>query len=1071
MKTVFAGTAALGLTCALAVGIFPEYAFADSHGRLVGESTNSLQQTLDMIWVIIAAGLVLLMQVGFMLLEAGLVRSKNSINVAQKNLLDFTFSALIFAAFGFAFAFSASDGFLFGLDTSLLLLGDMTPWHYAFFAFQVMFCGTAATIISGAVAERMKLSAYIWCSVITAGFIYPLFAHWAWGNALVENASAFLAQKGFVDFAGSTVVHSTGGWIALAACLVIGPRIGRFDIQGRAMRIQGHSSVLATAGAFLLFVGWIGFNGGSTLAASPAVPLIIVNTVIAAAAGSAGGYMMGWFQDGVVLPEKSLSGILGGLVAVTAGAHILAPAGAAVIGLAGGLGAVYTNHALEHRFKIDDPVGAIGVHGFAGVIGTIGLALLAPLEHLPAGSRLDQFLIQLEGAAVNFIWCFSTGFLFLTLLVRWLPLRVSAADEEIGMNEAEHGTRLGIGHVEDALEKVIAGKADLNMRLKVSPGDDSERLTRMFNALMDTIQNEEIAQVKAADAKRTREEAERLSALANATFDAIVISVDGRILDGNAAFEELLGYSIEQLKMRGLYEFVQSELAGTLESHLVQAERQPRELELVSREGEPIPVEIRTRVISYRGMPTRVSALVDLRERKKAEAQILHLAQHDPLTDLPNRAVFNAELNQILLKCQDERQSAALLLLDLDRFKDINDLHGHPIGDKVIRVTADRLRRSVRQHDIASRLGGDEFAIILRGIQFSNQAADMARRLVGELSQPIDCGDGLIIRPSASIGIAMIEGGTATADHVVSNADIALYNAKDMGRHTYCLFKEGMGDKVRQRRELEEDLHSAVANDELQLYFQPRLDLMSGSISSYEALIRWNHPKKGLVSPADFIPVAETSGQIIQIGKWVLQQALLAATKEIPRARISVNVSPVQFRDNDFVEDVRKAIELADIPANRIELEITENLLIEDDARALSILTTLKGIGVKIALDDFGVGYSSLGYLSRFPFDTIKIDRSFIQDAGSNQSSLAIIETVVRLGKALNMTIVAEGVEDLDKLLFLSRNGCDEIQGFLIGRPVPLEKLCTQVPGEVRAFLSKHTSAPSTPDGMTSKSA
>ncbi|WP_289032480.1 ammonium transporter [uncultured Roseibium sp.] len=1036
-----------------------------------GEATalaiqESLQQSLDLIWVMVAAALVLLMQVGFMLLEAGLVRSKNSINVAQKNLLDLTFSVLIFAAIGFMFAFASGNGFIVGWDTKLLLLQDLEPWTYAFFAFQVMFCGTAATIVSGAVAERMRLVAYVWCSVFTAGIIYPVFAHWAWGNALVPNETAFLAESGFVDFAGSTVVHSTGGWIGLAACIVLGPRLGRYDHEGRSMRIQGHSSVLATAGAFLLFVGWIGFNGGSTLSASSDVALIITNTVLAAAAGAAGGYFLGWHQDRLILPEKSLSGLLGGLVAVTAGCHILSPLGAATVGLLGGLVAVYANIVLDSRFKIDDPVGAIGVHGFAGIAGTIGLVFLAPEASLPLGDRGSQLLVQLEGVVLNFIWCFGLGFLFLKALCRFIPLRVLPADEEIGMNEAEHGTRLGIGHVEDALDKVIAGKADLNMRLKVSPGDDSERLTRMFNALMDTIQSEEVAQIRVADAKRTREESERLSALANATFDAIVISVDGRILDGNAALEELLGYEIEELKMRGLYEFVQSELAGTLESHLVKAELSPRELEMVNRSGETIPVEIRTRVISYRGTPTRVSALVDLRQRKEAEAQILHLAQHDPLTDLPNRAVFNAELNRAIGKFQDKGKAAALLLIDLDRFKDINDLHGHPIGDQVIRVTAERLREHSRKQDTISRLGGDEFALIQSDIQFANQAADMAHRLVQKLSEPIECGNGITLRPSASIGIALVGGRDDTTDSIVSNADIALYNAKNMGRNTYCLFQAGMGDLVRQRRELEEDLHAAIEEGQFELFYQPRLDLNTGSIESYEALIRWNHPEKGLVSPVDFIPAAEGSGQIIPIGKWVIQTALATAADELPTARLSVNVSPVQFRDNDFVEDVRRAIEASGIPASRLELEITENLLIEDDARALSILTSLKAIGVKIALDDFGVGYSSLGYLSRFPFDTIKIDRSFVSDAGKNSNSLAIIETVVRLGKALNMRVVAEGIEDLETLNLLIRSGCNEIQGFLIGRPQPVRALGVDIPTSVEAALKAKGSPPMREDTL-----
>ncbi|WP_209009523.1 ammonium transporter [Labrenzia sp. PO1] len=1014
----------------------------------------TFQKSLDMVWVLFAAGLVLLMQVGFMLLEAGLVRSKNSINVAQKNLLDLAVSVLIFAVFGFSLAFGAGGSWFGGFDTRLFGLSDLDPWGLTIFAFQVMFCGTAATIISGAVAERMRLSAYIWCSVLTAGLIYPVFAHWAWGQALFSDATAMLANIGFVDFAGSTVVHGTGAWIALAACVILGPRSGRFGVDGRAYRIQGHSSVLATSGALILFVGWLGFNGGSTLAASWHVPMILANTVLAAAAGTGAGYLLGRQKDKVILPENSISGLLGGLVAVTAGCHLLTPVGALVIGAVGGAVAIFGAVLLERVLKIDDPVGAISVHGFSGVAGTLGLALLAPADQLPLGAHLPQFLVQFTGALACFVWSFGSGWLVLSVLNKMQPIRLDLASEDLGLNEAEHGTRLGIGHVEDALDRLIAGKADLSMRLEVAKGDDSERLTRLFNALMDTVQNEEQAHNRAADAKRTREEAERLSALANATFDAIVISVDGRILDGNKTFEDLIGYPIDELEMRGLYEFVDNELAGTLEEHLVKAEKEPREVTLINRSGERVPVEIRTRVISYRGIPTRVSALVDLRERKKAEAQILHLAQHDPLTDLPNRAVFNAELKQTIGKCKQHGISAALLIIDLDRFKDINDLHGHPVGDIVIRVTAERLRHSCRHGDTVSRLGGDEFAIIQNGIQFANQAEDMAMRLVKSLSEPIDCGHGLILKPGASIGVALMTGYDAE-DQVISNADIALYNAKNGGRHTYCVFQPGMGDEVRQRRALEKDMNTALSAGEFELFFQPRMCLASARIVSYEALIRWNHPERGLVSPAEFIPVAEASGQIVPIGKYVLAEALRIASSTITTASISINVSPVQFRDRDFVDDVRRAIETSGVPAGRIELEITENTLIEDDARALAVLTRLKEIGVKIALDDFGVGYSSLSYLSRFPFDCIKIDRSFVSEAQRNYGSLAIIETVVRLGKALKMRVVAEGVEDTEKLCLLAQRGCHEAQGYLIGMPAPTSKLVRSIPEEVSEALDR----------------
>lgn len=1036
----------------------------------LGVSTASAQDTstalaeiqtlLDFTWVIVAAGLVLLMQVGFLFVEAGLVRSKNSINVAQKNLLDLTLSIAVFAAFGFMLAFGQSGSFGLGLDRNFFMLSELTSWQLVFFAFQVMFCGTAATIISGAVAERMRLSAYVWVTILTAGFLYPVFAHWTWGNALFENNSAFLAFGGFVDFAGSTVVHATGGWIALAAVLIMGPRIGRFDPLGRPVRIQGHSPVLATAGTLLLFVGWIGFNGGSTLQASPEVAGIVVHTVLAAATGAITGYLIGRRQDqGIVLPEKSLAGTLGGLAAVTAGCQVLEAGGAALVGIIGGAAAVYGNAFLEKRFKIDDPAGAIGVHAIAGVAGTLALALLAPVENLPLGNRADQFVVQLQGVAINFLWCFGGGYIVLKIINRFSPLRISMEDEEIGINQAEHASRLGVGHVEDALEQVITRKADLNMRLEVSQGDDSERLTRLFNALMDTIQNEEIAQVRQADAKRSREEGERLSALANATFDAIVISVDGKIIDGNKTLETLLGYKVEDLKMRGLYEFVTTDMAETLESHLIKAERAPREFELVNREGEQIPVEIRTRVISYRGTPTRVSALVDLRERKKAEARILHLAQHDSLTDLPNRAVFTAELASILKASKRSTNMSALLLVDLDHFKDINDLHGHPTGDRVLKVIAGRMLNISRKSDQVFRLAGDEFALIQNGIEFVSQAEDVARRLIEVLCQPIDCGDGLLVRPSVSVGISLISARSEGPEQVVYEADIALNNVKNEGRRGFCRYQEGMGEGVRRRRETEAELHTAIAEEQFELFYQPRMNMATGEIDSYEALIRWNHPEKGFISPVHFIPVAESSGLIVQVGKWVLETALRSAAADMHNARVSVNVSPIQLRDTEFVEFVQKALADSGVPAERLELEITESLLIEDDTRALAILNTLKSLGIRLALDDFGVGYSSLGYLSRFPFDTIKIDRSFIQDTSESSGALAIIESVVHLGRALKMAIVVEGIETLDKLAIMRTIGCDEVQGYLVGRPAPLDELQTDVPNDVLALIKNRPSA------------
>ena len=1001
----------------------------------------ALKQDLDFVWMLVAAGLVLMMQAGFLLLEAGMVRSKNSINVAQKNFLDMAVSIVAFGAVGFMFSFGVSGWFPVGLGGDFFFLSELTPWQIGFFVFQVMFCGTAATIVSGAVAERMRLVSYMVCSVVVAAIIYPVFVHWAWGNALFDNGSAFLANMGYVDFAGSTVVHATGAWVALAACIVMGPRIGRFDENGKPLRITGHSPVLTAAGALLLFVGWIGFNGGSTTAATPAIAHIVANTVLAAGAGGVAGYLLGWYADGAVFPEKAVSGMLGGLVAVTAGCMVLDLQGALLVGAIGGAAALWGNSIIEEDFRIDDAVGAIGVHGFAGVAGTLALALLAPVANLPLGNRFDQLQVQAVGATVNFVWAFGLGYAFFWSLNRFAAIRVTEEEEVLGLNEAEHATRMGIGHVERALGSLVHGTADLDMRLPAVRGDESETLTSLFNALMDSLQKEEIARGEAAMVMREEEEAERLSALANATFEAIWIHRDGRIVDGNRKLGELFDMPLERLIGCRIMDLIGAPYRERAEEALGNSIAEPFEAQVLSCNGEAIPVEMRGREISYRGAPARIGCLVDLRERKDVERRIRHLALHDPLTGLPNRALFTERLEQMAMQADGDVAQGAVLVIDLDRFKDINDVHGHPAGDTVIKTTADRLRSMTGPADTIARLGGDEFAMLVPGLAFANQAADLAFRIVHQLGQPIQVNDSTMVRPGASVGVALCPRDGRDPEKLVSRADTALYQAKNSGRNTYCVFEDGMDALIEKRRLLEADLSDALDRDEFELHFQPRVSVDGYRIISYEALIRWNHPVKGLISPADFIPIAERSGRIVPIGDWVLRSACRMAKEHFGTARVSVNVSPVQFRQKDFVETVARALEATGFDAARLEIEITEGVLIDDDQRARRILDQLKALGVSIALDDFGTGYSSLGYLSRFPFDTIKIDRSFVHEMTTSENARAIIRTIIGLGDGLNINVVAEGVEVVEEVSLLANSGCRELQGFLLGRPVPIGKL------------------------------
>ena len=480
---------AIGVAVLITFGA-PAHAETLADLRAEMEAALAAQQTsMDHMWTMTAAALVFLMQAGFLLLEAGMVRSKNSINVAQKNIADFVIATAGFYVVGFGVMFGPS---LFGggwLGWGGLTFGQLDDWNYTFFVFQVVFCGTAATIVSGAVAERMSFSAYLAVTCFISILIYPVFGHWAWGNLLIEGNPAFLADLGFIDFAGSTVVHSIGGWVALAGIIVIGPRIGRFDpTTGKALPIHGHSAVLSTAGAILLWVGWIGFNGGSTTTGDPAFAHIISNTILAGAFGSIASMLIGRQVDGLFRPDRAINGVLGGLVGITAGCDAVSTYSAVFIGLSSGVVAVLAAHALEHWFRLDDCIGAVPVHGACGAWGTIMAGALATPEALAADDRLTQVGIQMLGVGMGFLWAFGTAFVFFKVLHATIGIRVSAEEELQGLNVAEHGTTLGTGLLQKAMIELATGSGDLSQRLDASTGDESGELASSFNLLMERLQ-------------------------------------------------------------------------------------------------------------------------------------------------------------------------------------------------------------------------------------------------------------------------------------------------------------------------------------------------------------------------------------------------------------------------------------------------------------------------------------------------------------------------------------------------------------------------------------------------------
>jgi diguanylate cyclase (GGDEF)-like protein len=430
-----------------------------------------------------------------------------------------------------------------------------------------------------------------------------------------------------------------------------------------------------------------------------------------------------------------------------------------------------------------------------------------------------------------------------------------------------------------------------------------------------------------------------------------------------------------------------------------------------------------------------VVLLEDVTERRNAEARITHLARYDELTALPNRVNFRDEIGRLLASQRSADQMSALLFVDLDQFKQVNDTLGHPCGDQLLCAVADRLREMLRPEDFVARFGGDEFVVFQQNIHSAEDAAVLARRIVDRLSERYKI-DNHLVEIGASVGIAMASRGVS-ADTLLKNADMALYRAKADGRGTFCFFRDEMAQTVEARRILELDLRKALANEEFELYYQPLVNLKSGRISTCEALLRWNHPVRGTVSPIDIIPVAEDMGLIVDLGRWILRKACMECMKWPEAVSVAVNFSPQQFHQRDILGEVRYALEVSGLTADRLEIEITESSLLRNTQLTHDVLSQLHALGVRISLDDFGTGYSSLSYLHNFPLQKVKIDRSFLEGIDTDRP-LTLLRGVARLSADLGMAVVVEGIETNEQLELISNDGTvTEAQGYLFSRPVP----------------------------------
>jgi diguanylate cyclase (GGDEF)-like protein len=529
---------------------------------------------------------------------------------------------------------------------------------------------------------------------------------------------------------------------------------------------------------------------------------------------------------------------------------------------------------------------------------------------------------------------------------------------------------------------------------------------------------------------QARRDQERLRELANLAVEGLAVCDGDVITTANRSLERLLSVNPGELNGRRLSDLLPGLAVAAL------PEREEREAELVGADGLRAPVRVlRSKVPLGSGLQT-VLAIRDQRERLQTESKMRTLAYSDALTGLSNRAHFHDLLARHAASGSEQDRAFAVLVLDLDRFKLVNDTLGHGLGDALLRKTAQRLQAALGPHDMVARLGGDEFAILQVDLPDPEAVQVLTGRIVELIGRPFLI-EGQLVNVGASVGAALAPVDGSEPSQLLRNADLALYKAKADGKGTFRRFDPALDARMQARRSLEADLRRAIAVQEFELHYQPLVDARSGQITAAEALVRWRHPERGLVSPADFIPLAEETGLIGPLGQWVLRTACTQAACWPAHIRVAVNLSPAQFRDLRLADTVKAALAASGLAADRLELEITEGVLLADEERTLATLTRLRAAGVSISMDDFGTGYSSLSYLRRFPFDKIKVDQSFVRQLPGDAESAAIVRAIITMGTCLGMAITVEGVETAEQFAFTTASGCDQVQGYHVSRPLP----------------------------------
>lgn len=551
----------------------------------------------------------------------------------------------------------------------------------------------------------------------------------------------------------------------------------------------------------------------------------------------------------------------------------------------------------------------------------------------------------------------------------------------------------------------------------------------------------------------------RLAQFMQASTEGIVFHKDGIVVDANPPMCELIGYTLDEMRGRPTMDFIAPEHVAKVAAVMASGQETAYESEVVDKQGRHIPVEFIVRTMLRNGERLRMTIVRDLRDRHAAQARIHHLAHHDTLTGLPNRMSFMEQLEHLLLGARTHGTRLALLFIDLDHFKRVNDSLGHLVGDTLLRTVATRITSNLRATDIVARFGGDEFMVLLAGLPGSGERGDdveeVAQKLLAAIEVPL-IAEGRPISVTPSVGIALYPDDGSTPHELVKHADTAMYLAKSRGRANYQFFDRGMASAAYAALVMEGQLAQALERSEFELYFQPQVSTRDGSLVGAEALIRWNHPERGLVLPNEFIHLAERQRLMLRIGQWVLHEAARCIKRwhaiELGVPTVAVNLSTLQFLSPGFIDAVAQVLPADGLDSGMLELELTERMLMDDMGEVKQRLARLRAMGLSISVDDFGTGYSSLGHLKHLPIDKLKIDRSFIRDLPEARDSVAIASAIIQMGRSLGMTVIAEGVETAAQGEFLTAQGCDELQGYLVSPPLPLMQFEAWVRGRRTAL-------------------